>query len=702
MPHPDPFAAFRKQEPPKVDKKPVRTVQHGEERIDNYAWLRVENWQDVLNDPSALAPNVRRMLDAENAYYAAATDDLQPLRTALFTEMRAKIKEEDASVPMPDGPWAFWREFREGGDYPVFLRAPRNGGARQVILDGDEESKGSEFFSIGSIVHSPNYSLAAYTVDRLGSENYSLKIRNIETGVDLPDEISPVDTDSIAWSADSTVVYYIERDDNQRPKWVKKHVVGTASSEDVLIYEEPDDGYFLSISKSQSGDYIFITSSSQITSEVRFLKASETDSQPILIEPRQTGVEYYPDHRGQHFYIHTNADDAIDFKICKAPVASPGKEHWSDWLPHREGVFLTSITTFKDYIVCLERADALPRIVVSTYDGDAHAIEFDEAAYSLGFDSGYEFDTDVLRFFYESPSTPEETFDYHIPTREKKLLKTQEIPSGHNKEDYVVERLYASAADGAEVPITVLRRKDTAIDGTAPVVLYGYGSYGITIPADFSSHILPVVDRGVIWATAHPRGGAAKGRQWYLDGKLAKKVNTFTDFNAVADALIERNYTSAKNIVIYGGSAGGLLVGAAVNLRPALYAGVLAVVPFVDVLNTISDGDLPLTPPEWEEWGNPIESKDQYDWIRAYSPYENIGATEYPPIMATGGLTDYRVTYWEMAKWTARLREEAHGGPFVLRMYMDAGHGGSAARFQRLEERAHLFAFALKCVGKTQ
>lgn len=695
----DPFADTRNILAPSVEKKPNEITQHGDVRIDNYSWLKVDNWQDVLQDPSLLDEEVRGVLEAENAYYSSLTDDLEPLRKALFSEMRGRIKENDAGVPLPDGPWKYWYEFKQGGEYPTYLRAPRDGGEPQIIYSGDDERGDSTFFSIADVAQSPDHRFAAYAVDRLGSEYYTITIRDLETGKDLPDTIEQADGDSIVWAADSKSFYYIERDDNQRPKRVKRHILGTASSNDVQIYEESEDGFFLSVEKSQSGDFIFITSSNATTSEVRYLPANAI-ADPKIIAARESGTEYYVDHHGDQFFLHTNADGAVDFKIATAPISSPARENWTDFVPHQPGTYVTTFVPYKDFIVRLERKNALPRLVISTYDGESHEVEFQEAAYSLGFSGGYEYDTQVLRFSYESPSTPEETFDYDMKDRVRSLLKRQEIPSGHDKDRYVVERFTVTAPDGVEVPLTLLRLKSTPIDGSAQVVLYGYGSYGTTIPANFSTHILPVVDRGVMWVTAHPRGGAALGRQWYHDGKLDKKMNSFTDFNAVADGLIEKGYTRKKNIVIYGGSAGGLLVGASVNLRPELYAGVIGAVPFVDVINTISDADLPLTPPEWEEWGDPITSAEQYGWIKAYSPYENIQSVSYPPILATGGLTDYRVTYWEMAKWVARLRDDAKDGPFVLRMNMGAGHGGSAARFERLEERAHLYAFALKALGK--
>jgi oligopeptidase B len=695
----DPFAAARDIAAPEVAKRPVETTQHGLTRTDNYAWLRDENWQEVLRDPSKLDDDIRAVLDAENAYYNEVTQGLDQLRKTLFEEMRARIKEDDSSVPLPDGDWKYWTKYREGGQYPVFMRAPRAGGDEQILFDGDAEKGDSKFFSIRGVSHSPDHKLVSYAVDRLGSEYYTISVRNIETGEDYADSIDSADGSGATWNADSSGFFYVERDDNQRPVRVKYHLLGADSAEDKLVYEEKDDSFFLYVSKSQSGDYIFIHAGSQITSEVRYIRADAPDVAPVLIAARDNGVEYSPEHYGDEFLIRTNADGAVDFKIVKAPIADPGRENWQDWIAHEAGSYIVDFTPFKDYFIRVVRSDALPRIVVSTYDGEEREVAFDEAAYAIGVNPGYEFDTKTLRFSYESPSTPEQTYDYDMQTRTRTLLKTQEVPSGHDPSLYVVERINAPAPDGAQIPVMVLRLKSTPKDGSAPVLLYGYGSYGVTIPDSFSTNILPLVDRGVIYALAHMRGGAAKGRQWYLDGKLDKKMNTFTDFAAAADALIADGYTSPKRIVIYGGSAGGLLVGATVNLRPELFAGVIGAVPFVDVINTISDGELPLTPPEWEEWGNPITSKEQYEWIAAYSPYDNIQEADYPPIMATAGLADYRVTYWEPAKWVARLRDEARGGPFVLRTNMGAGHGGSAARFERLEERAHLYAFALKALG---
>jgi oligopeptidase B len=690
--------------PPVAEKRPVAIEQHGVKRIDNYAWLRDEEWQEVLRDPGTLDADIRAHLETENTYYEEATDDLEVLREQLFEEMRGRIKEDDSTVPAAHGNFAYAVRFREGGEYPIFVRTPRDGGPETILYDGDVEGEGEEFFRIAAVSHSPNHALIAYGVDRLGSEYYDIRIRSVESGEEYAETIPSTDG-SVVWAADSSSFYYVERDDNQRPKRVKHHLIGSDPADDRLVYEEPDDSYFLDIGKSQSDEFIFIISSKSTSSEYRYLRADASPgTEPVLIAPRLEEELYHVEHAGECFYIHTNAGGAVDFRIMRTPVSDPGRENWQDWLPHRAGTYINDMVTFTERVVRLERENALPRIVVSDYaQEDVYEIDFDEAAYHLTLSPGYEFDTSNLRFSYESPSTPKQTFDFDMNTRQRLLRKAQEVPSGHDSDLYIVERLFITADDGAEVPVTVLRLRATPVDGTAPLFLFGYGSYGATMPASFNTSVLSLVDRGVIYAIAHIRGGAAKGRQWYLDGKLDKKKNSFSDFASAAEQLQELGYGRKGETVIYGGSAGGLLVGATLNLRPDLFGGAIAAVPFVDVINTISDAELPLTPPEWVEWGNPINDPQAFATIAEYSPYENIRSDiDYPPVLATGGLTDYRVTYWEPAKWIARLRDEANGGPFLLKMNMDAGHAGPAARFERIRERTHDYAFALKLFGLTE
>lgn len=685
---------------PVAEKRAHPINQHGETRDDPYHWMRDDNWQEVLRDPTLLRDDVRQHLDAENAYTKAKLDHLEELRAALFGEMRGRIKEDESSVPMRDGPYEYYARYREGGQYPIYARRREESADEQIMLDGDKEGEGKDFFSIGGVDTSPDHELMVYGVDTLGSEYYDLRVRRLADGSEFDETISSTDGSAV-WAKDSKSFFYVERDDHQRPKRVKHHVLGDDPAKDRLVYEEEDDGLFLGIGETSSEAFLVISVGNGNMSESRVVPLDDPAAEPKVIEPRTKDLLYDVDHRGDLFYIHTNADDAVDFKIVTAPVEAPGRANWTDWLPHTAGTYIDGFDLFRDWIVREERTDARPRIVVSRYDRTGeHEIVFEQDAYALSLVGWGEFDTDTVRFTYESPNQPSQVFDYDMATRIRTLRKTQEVPSGHNPDAYAVERIEAATRDGESVPVVALRRRDMEPNGDLPVVLYGYGSYGIYIDDDFSTHVLSLVDRGAVFAVAHIRGGSAKGRQWYLDGKLDKKENTFRDFNDAAAALIEAGYTKRGRIVAYGGSAGGLLVGASVNLDPGLYGGIVGAVPFVDVLSTISDASLPLTPPEWEEWGNPIEEADAYTTIKAYSPYDNIHAGEvYPPILATGGLTDYRVTYWEPAKWIARLRETAKGGPFLLRMNMTAGHGGSAARFERLKERAADYAFALDVLG---
>lgn len=685
--------------PPQADRRPIEITQHGYTRTDPYAWLKDSSWERVLQDPDALDPEIRAHLKAENAYYKQATAHLAGLQTDLFREMRGRIPVNEETTPAPFGDYAYWRRFREDGQHPVFMRRPRDGGKETVLVDGDKEAPGQSYFKISTVVPSPSQALVAYGVDNTGSESFRIRIRDIETGADLP-EVEARTTGAIVWASDSKSFFYVERDGKQRPKRVKRHVLGSASEDDELIYEEPDDQLFLTIQKSQSGEYLFLWSGNRVVSEARYVPLSAPATKPAVIVPRAENVLYYPEHRGDEFFLLTNEGGAVDFKIVAASIAQIGSNAWREVVPHRPGRYIYGAVAYHDFMVRLERIDATPRLVVFDYAEAEFEIDFPDPAYHIQFDPGYEFETSSIRFRYQSPAQPEQTFDFDVGAKTRTLLKTQRIPSGHDPAEYVVETLTAEAADGAFVPVTTLRRKSTEMDGTAPLLLFGYGSYGRYVPDKFSAHVLSLVDRGAVYAIAHVRGGGAKGRQWYLDGKLGKKMNTFTDFIAAADALIGRGYTSAGKIVIRGGSAGGLLVGAAVNLRPDLFAGVVAEKPFVDVLNTMSEPSLTLTPTEWSEWGDPVSSEAAYRWIASYAPYENIRADEtYPPILATAGLTDFQVTYWEPAKWIARLRAEARVGPFLLQTNMSAGHGGAGARFDKVEEEAHVYAFILDAMG---
>ncbi len=686
--------------PPHAAKHPTSVKRHGATLTDSYAWLKDENWQQVMHDPSVLNPEIREYLEAENAYAKALLAPSQAMADKIFEEMKARIKEDDSSVPSPDGPYAYFRRYVEGGQHPHLCREPVDGGAAQVLLDGDAEAVGQKFFKLAGVTHSPDHGILAYGVDLNGSEIFTIKFRDLETGQDLPDQI-PGAHGAIEWANDNKTLYYTVLDDNHRPCAVKRHRLGTSPDEDEEIYREPDSGFFVSIDKTESRKYILIQAHDHQTSEVFLIDADRPDAVPLVVEPRCVEHEYEVSHHGDQLIIVTNADGAEDFKIMTTPVAKPGRKNWTDCIAHEPGRLILGLQVFADFWVRLERVNGLPKIVITDFsDGQSHAIKFDEEAYSLGLAGGYEYETGALRFVYSSMTTPERTYDYDMADRTRVLRKEQEVPSGHDASDYVTERIFAKSDDGVEIPISLIYKKGTPLDGSAPALLYGYGSYGHAIPAAFSTARLSLVDRGFVYAIAHIRGGMEKGYGWYKAGKRESKKNTFRDFIRAGEHLVEAGYTSKGKIAAHGGSAGGMLMGVVVNWAPDLFGAAVAEVPFVDVLTTMCDASLPLTPPEWPEWGNPIEDKTAFDYIRSYSPYDNVSAQDYPALFITAGLTDPRVTYWEPAKWTARLRElKTNDKPLVFKTNMDAGHGGAAGRFDRLKETAAAYAFVVNQCG---
>ncbi len=688
--------------PPCAEKRPVVTTIHGVDLVDDYAWLRADNWQDVLRDPDLLDPTIRAHLEAENAYCDAFMADTAGLQEALVAEMRGRILEDDSSVPLPDGPYAYASRYLTGAQHPRLVRTLRDGGPEELLLDADEMARGKSYFSLGGASHSPDHKLLAYSVDDTGSEFHVIRIRDLDADVDLPDEI-PNTAGGVAWAADSGSFFYTFINDNHRTEKVLRHVIGTPASEDIVVYVEEDPGFFCGVDKTQSGRFIVIDSHDHQTSEVRLIDAEAPDSPLRLVTARETEVEYSIEDDGDdRVYILTNADGAEDFKIVNAPLKNPGRDNWIDVVAHEPGRLILSMSVFRGRMVRLERVGGLPRIVIRELSsGHEHAIAFPEEAYSLGLSGSYEFDTNVVRFTYSSPTTPAQVYDYDMETGERFLRKTQEVPSGHEPSDYVTRRVMAPTADGETVPVTLLYRADTPLDGSAPCLLYGYGAYGIAIPASFSTRILSLVDRGFVYAIAHIRGGNEKGHRWYLAGKRQNKPNTFKDFITAARYLCEQHFTSEGRIVAHGGSAGGMLMGAVANLAPSLWGAVMAAVPYVDVLNTMLDATLPLTPPEWPEWGNPLESVDDFQLIASYSPYENLMTQDYPPMFVLAGLADPRVTYWEPAKWLARLRAlKTDDNAQVMHVNMDAGHGGASGRFDELKETALEYAFALKVMGR--
>jgi oligopeptidase B len=687
-------------QPPVAPCRAYSFATHGVTVSDDYAWLKDANWQEVLRDPSILNPDIRHYIETENTYTESLLGHTAPLQKKLVAEMRGRIKEDDSSVPSPDGPYAYFRKFREGGQHELFGRMPREGGESRIVLDGDELAQAHEYFRFGGSRHSHDHKLQAWSADTKGSEYFSIHVRDWATGRDLDDLVEETDG-TVVWSADCKSFFYVKLDDNHRPMQVWRHRLGTSQADDLLIYEEQDSGWFTHLHESTSGRFCVIAGGDHETSEQRLIDLADPDKPPRLVAAREEGVQYSIADRGDELFILTNTDGAIDFKLVTALLASPERANWRDLIPHRAGVYVLDHDLYSGHLVRLERANALPAIVIRDLTtGEEHAIAFDEAAYSLDTMGSYEFDTTNLRLSYSSMTTPSEVYDYDMTTRARTLRKRQEIPSGHDPADYVTTRIMAKSHDGAEVPISLLHRRDLKRDGRAPLLLYGYGSYGVSIPASFNANRLSLVDRGFVYAIAHIRGGTDKGWGWYLDGKREKKTNSFDDFAACARALITANYTSARRIIGHGGSAGGMLMGAVANRAGELFAGIVAEVPFVDVLNTMLDDTLPLTPPEWPEWGNPIESEQDFRTILSYSPYDNVAAKEYPAILAMAGLTDPRVTYWEPAKWIARLRSTmTGGGPVLLRTNMGAGHGGASGRFDRLDEVAIVYAFALWAVG---
>ena len=688
--------------PPVANRSPVTVTHHGVTLTDDYGWLRAANWQEVMRKPDLLDAGIRAHLEAENAYTKAQLADTDALQETLFKEMKARLKEDDRQVPQPHGPFEYFPRFVKNGQYAQLCRIPLRGSPddAHVLLDGNTEAAGKTFWDLGGAAHAPDHKLLAYATDDKGSELYTIRVRDLSSGKDIADEI-PDTRGGPVWANDSATMFYIRVDDNHRPRDVYRHTLGTPVDQDVLVYSEADSGFFVSLETTQSRQFILISIHDHETSEVLLIDADAPSAPPRLVAGRRKGHQYSVEHNACCLMITTNSNDAEDFRIVEAPLEDPGEANWTEVVPHKPGRLILDVTVFKDFMARLEREDSLPRIVINKLNStEEHAIAFDEDAYALGMSSGFEFDTTRIRFVYSSLTTPAETYDYDMATRARTLRKRQEVPSGHNPSDYVTRRLLAPAPDGELVPVTLLYKKSTPLDGSAPLFLYGYGAYGIATPAAFATARLSLVDRGIIFAIAHVRGGKDKGYRWYTNGKMQKKPNTFSDFIAAGEHLVQQGFTKRGRIVAYGGSAGGMLMGAIANKAPGLFLAVIADVPFVDVLNTMLDKDLPLTPPEWPEWGNPLESAQQFAWIKSYSPYDNVTVQDYPHILALAGLTDPRVTYWEPAKWIAKLRAKNTSANLVLlKTNMGAGHGGASGRFDSLKDTALNYAFALKVAG---
>ncbi|MGI8684120.1 MAG: S9 family peptidase [Acidimicrobiales bacterium] len=675
---------------PVAPKHPTTLTAHGDERVDE--WYRLREKDD---------PEVIALLEAENAHTAATLAPTEDLQKRIYDEIVGRILETDLSVPARKGDWWYLSRTVEGLQYPIWCRrkgAPE--GPEEVILDQNTLAAGSEYFAVANTAVSPDTTRLVYGTDDNGSERYTLHIRDLTTGDDLADEV-PGTYYGVAWAGDNATLFYTRVDDAMRPYQVWRHVVATPAADDVLVFQEDDERFFVGVGGTKSEQYVVLSAESKITSEYHVLRADDPGGEFRVVQPRQQGVEYSIDHHGGRFLVVTNADGAENFKLMEAPVDDPGRQNWVEVVPHRDDVKLDGIDVFADHVALFERAEGLRRIAVRRLaDGDTHVIELPEQVSTVFPDANMEFDTSVLRFGYTSMVTPRSVYDYDMEARTRELLKQQPVLGGYDPAHYETSRLWATAPDGERVPMSIVHRRGLDLDGTAPALLYGYGSYEISIDPTFSPLRLSLLDRGVVFAIAHVRGGGEMGRRWYENGKMLHKKNTFTDFVAAAEHLVDAGYTSPERLAIRGGSAGGLLMGAVTNLRPDLFRAVVADVPFVDVLTTILDETLPLTVTEWEEWGNPKADPEVYAYVKSYSPYDNVAAVDHPALLAIGGLNDPRVSYWEPAKWVQRLRDRGTGSrPVLLKTEMGAGHGGPSGRYDSWREEALVYAFVLHELG---
>ncbi|NUR45023.1 MAG: S9 family peptidase [Sphingomonas sp.] len=673
--------------PPRAEQRPHSYERHGVTIEDPWAWLRDPKYPNV-DDPAVLA-----YLTEENAYFDRWKAQHEDLLDQLFEEMKGRIKEDDSSVPIRDGDWLYWWAFKPGAQYRTWYRKPVNGGADEVFFDEPVEAEGRDYFRLGALEVSPDGKLLATLADYDGSERFELRIRDLATGKDS-ETVTKVGIGQPVWSSDSAGIVFTEVNDNWRSYRARYHRLGQPLDEDITLYEETEElGFTVGLGKSHDRSKIFISTGDNTTTEVRFVSADDPAQPLTLISRRKAGREYHVDAAHGKFWIYTN-DDHVNFRLAVADPASP--EAWETVIAGSTQVYLTGATAYRDHLAITSRVEGLDQLTLRTYDGKETRLPFAEASYSAFFMGNPEFAPDAYRVGYTSMVTPTTTYDYHPETGALEVLKVQEIPSGYDASKYATERLTIEARDGAKVPVSVVYKKGFEKNGEGKLFLYAYGAYGMAIPPGFNSNRVSLLDRGWACAIAHIRGGDDLGYQWFLDGKLTKRTNTFNDFVDVAKGLIDAKFTRPKRIAINGGSAGGELMGAVVNSNPELWGAVVADVPFVDVLNTMLDDTLPLTPGEWPEWGNPITDKAAFDYIRSYSPYDNVKPQNYPPMLITGGLTDPRVTYWEPAKWAAKLRAtKTDDNPLFLKINMGAGHGGKSGRWEKLHEVAETYAFIL-------
>jgi oligopeptidase B len=674
---------------PVAQKIPKEDVYHGDQRVDDYYWLREKD-----------NPDVAAYLEAENVYAEAIVAPIRDFQETLYEEMLGRIQQTDLSVPYQKGGYLYYSRTEEGKQYPIRARKKGSMGAfEQVTLDMNQMAEGYEFFHVGAFEVSNDTRLLAFSTDVTGFRQYTLQVKNLETGEIHPDKVEKVV--SVAWAGDSQTLFYTVEDHAKRPYRLYRHRLGTDPASDPLIYEEKDERFRIDVRPSRSQAYLFLDSGSHTSTEVRYLPANQPEGEWKIVQSREPEHEYSVDHRGNLFYILTN-DKGRNFRLVSAPVSAPRKAAWKEVIPHREEVMLEGIDFFADHYVVRERENGLQQFrITSLRSGQSHRMAFPEPVYSVFPSQNPEFDTELFRFNYQSFTTPPSVFDYSMDTRERQLLKETEVLGDYDNYQYESERVYARAADGVQIPISLVYRKGTARDGKSPMLLYAYGSYGYPSNVTFAHARISLLDRGVIYALAHIRGGGDLGKKWHDDGRMMKKMNTFTDFIACADHLVAQKYTSSDRLAISGGSAGGLLMGAVANLRPDLFKVVLSYVPFVDVINTMMDETLPLTIGEFEEWGNP-KVKEEYECMKTYCPYTNLEKKDYPVILIRTSFNDSQVMYWEPAKYVAKLRTlKTDDNPLLLLTNMAAGHGGASGRYDALRDTAFDYAFLLTQFGIT-
>jgi oligopeptidase B len=680
---------------PKINKI-LNTVKiHNEELVDNYSWIKQKDWKEVILNPNKLNAQVKKYLDEEILFKEDQLKDIKDVEKKLFEELKSKIKNEDNSVPKKDGDYFYGYKYNKNSEYPIYYRKNIIKNSEEIILDCEKKSKRHAYFNVASISHSHNHKSVAYNIDTNGSEYFAIFVEDVDKKEILSPEIKNT-TGDIIWSLDNNYIFYVGLDQNHRPTKVFKHKIGSDTNKDLLIYEEKDPSFFCSINLSKTKKYLFIRTADHETSEYLFINLQLNGITPVLFKKRIKKIEYDLEHHENFFLISTNIDEAKNFKIMISHEESYQK--WEEFIAYEKNNLILDFILLKDWLVRLERTEGFENIIILNLNNkDQHKISFDEEAYNLSLDHGYEYETDTFRYSYSSPTTPKSIFDYDCKLKKKELKKTQEVPSGHNKDNYICKKIFATAHDNEKIPITILYKKGVKLDSNNYLLLYGYGSYGISIPSNFSTNRLSLVDRGIVYAIAHVRGGKEKGYEWYEKGKLLNKKNTFFDFISCAKKLCEDKYTSPKKIIAQGGSAGGLLMGYIANESPDLFLGIIAQVPFVDICNTMLDEDLPLTVTEIPEWGDIKNDKKSFLYVKSYSPYDNVKKQNYPHMLVTGGISDPRVTYWEMTKWVAKLREnKTDNNLLLLHMNMTAGHSGASGRFDYLKEIAMEYGFVLK------